>query len=186
MVYKFDLTADDYIETSLASNRRRAVLRAGELYALLAALAVWILVREVEGGSLLFATAFAAALFVGTLAYFAVTLRKNFASAVTQHYESRRSILGPHTLELTDLGLESSGPLHRSLALDITRSHFTLSHLLSNFVRRRLRASAASSRRLVTCGRRTEGAQRCDCRHSGRRADVMRSGKIFHLRPKII
>jgi hypothetical protein len=114
MVYKFDLTADDYIEASLAGHQTRAVLRAYALRALLPAVAVWIVGHDVEGVPILLSTAFAAVLFLGILAYYGLTWRKNFAASLARHYETRRSILGPHTLELTDAGLESSGPLHRS------------------------------------------------------------------------
>lgn len=131
MIYKFDLTADDYTAASLSSNTTRRVVRAYLPYALVLALAFWILLRHGVAASLVTSTAGAGVLFAGVLAYHGLTWRTSFGSAVRRYHEGPvRAILGLHTLELTDAGLNSSGPLHRTFrawpsitAAAVSRSH---------------------------------------------------------------
>ena len=132
MVYKFELVADDYIAASLSSNTTTAVIRAYLPYALLLALLFWILLRHAVAASFLLATVSAAALLMTMLAYYCLTWPKTFANALKRYHEGpRRSILGPHTLELTDAGLNSSGPLHRSFRAwpSITGAVVSRSHI---------------------------------------------------------
>lgn len=115
MIYKFDLVADDYIAASLSSNKTRSVVRAYVPYALALALIFWILLRHAVEASFLASTVFAAVLFLGVLAYYGLTWQKSFTRVLKRYHEGpRHAILGAHTLELTDAGLNSSGPLHRS------------------------------------------------------------------------
>jgi hypothetical protein len=115
MIYKFDLIADDYAAASLSCTSTRSVVRSYVPYALVLALAFWILLRHGAEASSFASFAAAMALFLGMLAYYALTWQKTFARALVRYHEGpRSSILGPHTLELTENGLDSSGPLHRS------------------------------------------------------------------------
>jgi hypothetical protein len=115
MVYEFALTADDYIAASLSSNTTRNVLRGYVPYALALVLVFWIVLRHGVAASFLALTAFAGVLFVGTLVYYGLTWQKKFIDVLARYHDGpQKSILGPHTLELTDVGLFSSGPLHRS------------------------------------------------------------------------
>ena len=114
MKYNFDLKADDYIAASLSSNTTGRVIRSYLPNALLLTLAFWTLLRDAVSAPLLQATLMATALLLGILGYYAVTWRKRFENVLRQYHEGpRRSILGPHTLELTAAGLNSSGPLHQ-------------------------------------------------------------------------
>ena len=132
MIYEFDLQADDYKAASLASMRTGRIVRAYVPYGLSVALVFWILLRVAVGAEEIAATAAAVILFLGFLGYYGLTWRSRFDRAFTRHYEGARgSILGPHTLELTDAGLNSSGPLHRSFRAwpSITRAVASRSHI---------------------------------------------------------
>lgn len=102
MLYKFDLTADDYIVMNLSSNNTNSVVRARVPYSLLLALAFWILLHDLSDAPTLPSTVAAIALFLGMLAYHGLTWRKNFANTLARYYEDskRRQILGPHTPRL--------------------------------------------------------------------------------------
>ena len=116
MIYTFDLMADDYIAMSLSSNKTSSVVRAYVPYAVLPALVLWILAHDVAAVPFLLSSVLATVLFLGILTYYGLSWKKNFANTLARYHEDpkRRLILGPHTLELTDAGLNSSGPLHRS------------------------------------------------------------------------
>jgi hypothetical protein len=74
-----------------------------------------MLLRDAVSMPFLQATLMGTALLLGMFAYHAVTWRKRFENMLSLYYEGpRRSILGPHTLELTAAGLNSSSPLHQS------------------------------------------------------------------------
>jgi hypothetical protein len=115
MLYQFDMTSDDYVEMSLSATSTKSVVQGYKLHALVPALVLWIVVHDVAGISAVVSAALAVALFGGILAYHALTWRKTFGAKLREHHEGPvRAILGPHTLELTDEGLHSVGPMHRT------------------------------------------------------------------------
>jgi hypothetical protein len=130
--FNFELMADDYIAASSSSNTTGRVIHSYLPYALLLTLVFWILLRDAVSVPFLQATLTATALLLGMFAYHAVTWRKRFEHMLRRYYGGpRRSILGPHTLELTAAGLNSKGPLHRSFRAwaAITGAVVTHSHV---------------------------------------------------------
>ena len=116
MTYHFDLTADDYREMNLAAYKWLPVLLHFLPHALSASLAVyliapWALQASSQGASIAALVAFGS-----VLAWMFLSWHRKVLGAIDTHYgtPARSVIFGPHTLSLTDSGLESSGPMHRS------------------------------------------------------------------------
>jgi len=134
MTYELELTAADYSEKSLRAYSWSAVFRYFMPHSLCAALAAWLFATRMLDASPQAALVVALVFFVGTLGFFSLNWRQKFLATLRSHYEAphRKGILGPHTLELTDAGLVSVGPLHQTFRdwRSITHVVFTGSQVL--------------------------------------------------------
>jgi hypothetical protein len=134
VTYNFDLTADDYNRPTLDGYSWKPVVRYFLPHALCACLATYLMVRHWLVASVPAAITIAALVFSITLAAFAMNWRKAFLTTVKRYYDDpdRKAILGPHTLSITEAGLESVGPLHKSFRdwRSVTQVAFTKTQVL--------------------------------------------------------
>ena len=116
MTYQFELTAADYREMNLAAFRWTPVFLHYSIHAFCAALfvvvaALWALQASTGGAAIA-----GIIVYVAVLAWLSLAWRAKVLGAVGASYSapSKQVIFGPHTLTFTELGLESTGPVHRS------------------------------------------------------------------------
>jgi hypothetical protein len=116
MTYHFDLTADDYRDMNLTSFTWWPAIGHYLPQSLCIGFVVvfaapWALEASRSAAFIAGGVAFSIALI-----WYCQVWRKRFLASVNRHYvdPSRSVIFGPHTLTLTQAGLESTGPMHRS------------------------------------------------------------------------
>ena len=138
MKYQFDLGADDYRDMNLAAFRWKPVVLHFLPHSLCAALLVyvgapWALQASHRGASIA-----AAVTFVVVLSWLALAWHRKVQGFVNAHYGDprRKVIFGAHTLELTESGLESAGPMHRTFRdwRSVTEARVTDSQMQFNTV----------------------------------------------------
>lgn len=134
MKYEFELTMHDYMDMTMASLNSKEVVRSYVPHVLSGALITWIVAKHTFGASMLVASMIGLAVFAAGLVHHSMNWRRNYLNALSRHYDApeQRAILGAHTLELTDDGINSSGPLHRTFRkwAAVTHASLTLSHCL--------------------------------------------------------